>query len=160
MADGSAPNAILSKRITLRRQLNIYEQFLSCESVEEVAAANKLSVGVTQAIVERVPRDLIPLTQLRRARACLDLEELAAAAIDRLRQIHSKDPWTLPQCIQVLNVAGTHFGKLIAADTPIVSQTNNSIDINADDLLEALNSARTRTVNANTGGNGNRLSGL
>ena len=162
MSASDVPGPQLSQPIPLRKQLTIYDAYVACEDVSQVAKAYELSPEVTQAIVDRVPRELIPLTQLRRVRACINLEELAQLAIDRLQALHTQKPWTLKQCLSILSTAGTHFGRLLSADVPVMMQQSTTV-ITGEAISDAIRTARANGESIAidpSKGNGNRMAGL
>ena len=160
MSKASVPGPQLSNPLTLRRQLRIYEDYVACEDVDRVAETHALSPEVIQAIIERVPREAIPLTQIRKARLCLQLEELARTALGRLEDLYEEKPWTFKQCLTILNASGTHFARILAADTPLVqnnSQTHKTLVLSGDDILTGLKRVRNESEVDDSRGNGNRV---
>lgn len=159
MPDALGPT--LRDRLTLRKQLRIYEDFVACEDVDEVATAHSLSPEVTRAIIERVPREAIPITQMRKAKLVLRLEELASRALDRIDELADTKPWTLRQCLTVLNTAGNHFSRILSAETPVVQQFNNKTEntmvVRGEDILAGLRRVRSESEVDESRGNGSRI---
>ena len=149
------PGPVLNHKITLRKQLVMYEQYLACESIDAVAKANKLSPEVTAAIIARVPRDMLTVAQMRTARATMEMEEMAAVALLELRKLFKAGALEPKDIIAVLNITGAHLGKLLSVNTPQVQQ--NTFEIGADELLEAIRRADSRNKTIHSGGNSNRL---
>jgi len=136
--------------IPVKRQLQIYEKWIATENVEAVAEDTGLSPTVVQHIIDRVPRELIPLTQLRS-------EEVARKALDRLEELATEKKWSVNQCLRVINTVGTHFGRLLAVDTPMVQ--NNTMNVTGDNIVEAIRKARENGEPIDAArGNGNRIS--
>lgn len=157
MADTPLAPAGTSKRLSLQTQLRVYEAYARSDSYDIVADQFKISPELVRIIVARIPTIAIPLTTSRKLRACLDLENLAHAAVQRIRQLMAENPLALKECLQVLHLAGAHYAGLLSVDTPQV-QHNVTYNVNADEVAQEVKRLRDSEHVSNAGGNGSRLS--
>lgn len=148
------------KRLTLRQQLAIYDDFLTLEDSSVVAKVHRIPVEAVERICEMVPSKYVPLTDLRRARAIARCEELASAVCDRLEERLRADGLTNGQLIEILDSMARHLASLIATKTPGVQVNEFNYNFTADQLLQIQRDAESKTSAAAIGGNGNRLQGL
>lgn len=156
-AEGKAPAPTPSKHLSLRKQLAIYEHYLTTEDFAATAAYYSIQVQAVERIAELVPHKYVPLCDLRRARAIARCDELATRACRRIEQRLRDDALTNDQLIELLDSVGNHMNGLLSIKSTSPHVGDVHFHLTADQMLQIQRDAESKTAAATVGGNGNRL---